>query len=407
MPYREHDRRIRFDVFIGVWMLLGATAAWAGEPQLTGRADLEVRLYSDAPKHAGQDTRRVQPSLLLSPELYMDWNEGDDSLTAAPIVRLDGVDRERTHMDIREFAWKHYDTDWSLTAGIDTVFWGATESRHLVDIVNQTDLVEDPGAEEKLGQPMINLAYQFDQSEVSLWWLPVFRERTYPGQDGRFRGAAVVDTAQAAFPDSKGNTDFAIRTTYTLDAWDAGLSYFRGTSREPRAVLGLNSTGQVIVIPTYDRIDQVGFDLQGALGDWLWKMEAIGRRGHGKNFAAFVGGFEYTSYGAFDGDADLGIIAEYLYDGRDLNAPATPYNDDVFLGARLSLNDVDDTSLLGGVMVDRNTGGALISLEYSTRLTDFVSLDVEAGILHNISTSDPLASYERDHTVLVRISRYF
>lgn len=379
----------------------------ATEPELTGQADLNVRLFSASPQHTAQDTRRAQPSVLLSPELYMEWNDGDDSLTIAPIVRLDAVDRERTHADVRELSWLHFKDDWTLTAGIDTVFWGATESRHLIDIVNQTDLVEDQGGEKKLGQPMINLAYQLEDAEVSLYWLPVFRERTFPGRDGRFRGAVVVDTNRATFPDGKGNADFAVRYTHTLGAWDAGLSYFHGISREPRAVLGLNSSAEVIVIPTYDRIDQLGFDLQGAIGDWLWKMEAIGRRGHAKTFAAFVGGFEYTTYGIFDSDADLGLIAEYLYDGRSVEAPVTPYDDDVFLGARLALNDVQDTSLLGGVMVDRDSGGMLISLELATRLSDFVSLNIEAQTLQKISSSDPLASYARDHNILISISRYF
>lgn len=388
-------------------LLVAGSVAWGAEPELTGRVDLEVLQFPTSPQHAGQDTRRTQPSMKLSPEFYLDWNDGDDSLTVAPILRLDAVDRTRGHADLRELIWLHVDDGWTVRAGVGTIFWGATESRHLVDIVNQTDLVEDPGGEEKLGQPMVNLAYQLEDGEVSLYWLPAFRERTFPGGDGRFRGAVVVDTTRAAFPDGKNAADFAVRYARTLGAWDAGLTYFHGTSREPRAVLGLNANAEVVVVPTYDRIDQVGFDLQGAVGDWLWKMEAIGRKGHVKTFAAFVGGFEYTSYAVFDSNADLGIIAEYLHDGRGVEAPATPYDDDLFLGARLMLNDISDTSLLGGVMVDRVNGGALISLELTTRLSDFVNLEVKAQALRNIAAADPLSAYDHDHNIRIRISRYF
>jgi len=49
-----------------------------------------------------------------------------------------------------------------LLVGINSVFWRVVESNHLVDILNQTDLIEDIDGEEKLGQPMISLSTQQD-----------------------------------------------------------------------------------------------------------------------------------------------------------------------------------------------------------------------------------------------------
>ena len=43
-----------------------------------------------------------------------------------------------------------------LRAGIGRVFWGVTESYHLVDVINQTDLVENVDRKDKLGQPLVN-----------------------------------------------------------------------------------------------------------------------------------------------------------------------------------------------------------------------------------------------------------
>ena len=46
---------------------------------------------------------------------------------------------------------------------------------------------------------------------------------------------------------------------------------------------------------------------------------------------------------------------EYLYDGRDsFEAPVTSFDDDVFVGTRIALNDVQDTSMLIVGVVDRN-----------------------------------------------------
>ena len=41
--------------------------------------------------------------------------------------------------------------DWSLSIGLGKVFWGVTEFNHLVDVINQTDLVEGIDGEAKLG----------------------------------------------------------------------------------------------------------------------------------------------------------------------------------------------------------------------------------------------------------------
>ena len=43
--------------------------------------------------------------------------------------------------------------------GVGKVFWGVTESQHLVDIINQTDLVENIDTEDKLGQPMLETTW--------------------------------------------------------------------------------------------------------------------------------------------------------------------------------------------------------------------------------------------------------
>jgi hypothetical protein len=51
-----------------------------------------------------------------------------------------------------------------------------------VDIINQTDLVENIDGEDKLGQPMVHFSYFGDWGVVDFFLLPYLRERTYPGK---------------------------------------------------------------------------------------------------------------------------------------------------------------------------------------------------------------------------------
>ena len=73
------------------------------------------------------------------------------------------------------------------------------ESRHRVDYINQTDGVEDVDGEDKLGQPMLNLGLQRDWGDLNFFYLPYFRERTFPGTKGRLRAPLVVDTDRARY----------------------------------------------------------------------------------------------------------------------------------------------------------------------------------------------------------------
>ncbi|MBE9552641.1 MAG: hypothetical protein IMF05_04165, partial [Proteobacteria bacterium] len=246
--------------------------------------------------------------------------------------------------------------------------------------------------------------------DISLFALPGFRERTFPASDARLSGPLPV-TGGATY-DSRAEdkrADFAVRWAKTLGDWDVGLSHFSGTSREPRLIPALDGSGQPVLIPHYDVIEQTGLDLQLTTERWLWKLEAVNRAGHGNRFVAATGGFEYSFYGVFGTDADLGLIVEYLYDGRDENgqAPFTAMQDDFFAGARLALNDEQSMEILAGAIVDRDSGATLVSVEASRRLSDRWKLELEGRFFANIPQDDPLVAIASDDHVTVRLSLYF
>ena len=134
-----------------------------------------------------------------------------------------------------------------------------------MDIINQTDLVEHPDTEDKLGQPMINLALIRDWGTVDLFVLPCFRERTFPGSEGRLlSGGIPIDTDQTRYESGakEKHVDWAVRWAHYFGDWDIGLSHFSGTSREPRFLSGTDGAGGFVLIPFYEQIDQTGLDMQ-------------------------------------------------------------------------------------------------------------------------------------------------
>ena len=94
---------------------------------------------------------------MLNPEIFHQFDNGAQ-FYFIPFFRYDHADKERTHFDIREFDFIYSGDFWSVRLGVRKVFWGTTETQHLVDIVNQTDFLEGPDGEDKLGQPMVNIS---------------------------------------------------------------------------------------------------------------------------------------------------------------------------------------------------------------------------------------------------------
>ena len=363
-------------------------------------------------------------SVTVEPEYFNEWNQGDDLFTFKPYLLVDQHDDNRTHADIRELSWIHAAQDWELMAGIGKVYWGVMEAAHLVDIINQTDLVVNIDGEDKLGQPMIDLTLIRDWGIVDLFVLPGFRERTFPSRQGRPRFAIPVDDdVLYASGAEELHTDLALRWSHTLGAFDIGIAHFTGTSREPRFVVlpaAVNPVTQTIskVTPLYETIDQTSIDLQAIYGSWLLKLEALTRSGQGERINSAATGFEYTFVGVRESALDVGVIMEYLYDDRGdtidvarvlTGAPFTlsPFQKDLVLGARLTLNDAASSELLASVIIDLDGNGESYNIEASRRLGDSWKLSLEARGVSNAPDGTTQSSFSDDTRLRIELARYF
>ena len=405
---------------IALWLRSGirklyivlAMLAWCGvgnaEPNaidLSGNISLDVRAFFQSADYFNQEDQNG--SISIEPEFYFDWADGSQRIVFNPFLRYDAADDERSHADMREFYWRGSYQDIELKVGVAKVFWGVTESQHLVDVINQTDLIENIDTEDKLGQPMVNLSFIKSWGTLELYVLPYFRERTFAGEEGRLRTSLVVDTDQASYEasDEEKHIDIAVRWRHYIGDWDIGLAHFSGTSRAPDLIPALRG-GKLVLIPHYQQIDQTSLDLQATKGDWLWKLELISSRNDQGRYTAFVGGFEYTLVGVLETVTDLGLLVEYLFDDRDDNA-TSPFQNDVFVGARWVLNDIQSTEVLAGVIVDSDTQATFGNIEASRRLGQSWKLSLQARIFSNQDKRDLLFDLRNDDYIEFQLSKYF
>ena len=369
---------------------------------LSGNVSLQSRTFLNDPLDSNQHNQYT--SFALEPELYHEWDDGKQMLNAAAFYRHDQHDEERTHGDIRELSWTGVYDNFEITAGISKVFWGVTESQHLVDIINQTDQVENTDGEDKLGQPMIRFSTEQDWGVLDLFILPSFRERTFAGIEGRPRIGLAIDNDTATYESNlkDKHIDYAIHWLGYFDETELGLSYFTGTGREPEAY---NLNGSVLV-PHYAQIEQIGLELQTIIEDWTWKLELISRDSKAQHYIATTAGFEYTLYGIFETTADLGIVIEYLYDDRDELA-TTPFQNDITTALRWALNDTQSTEVLLGIITDLDESEITSFIEASRRLGNEFKLTIEARSFSNTSANSPLHNFRQDDFVQVDLGWYF
>jgi hypothetical protein len=373
--------------------------------ELSGYISTEGRFFLNEPLYSGQ--KRESASIAVQPEFYHEWESGS-SFIFTPFGRLDSADPERSHFDIRELIclWLH--DSWEMRVGVAKVFWGVTEFLHLVDIINQTDLVEYIDGEDKLGQPMVNLSIPGKYGALDLFVLPYFRERTFPGKKGRLRSQVVVDTDEAVYESSaeEYNVDLAMRYSNTIGDWDFGIYHFHGTGRDPTLLLKTDAAGNPNLIPFYERIGQTGLDAQVVSGNWLLKLESLYRTGQGKDFFAGVGGFEYSVVNVASSGIDLGLIGEWAYDERG-NEATTGFDNDLMAGARLAFNDAASTEVLAGVFQDLDSDGTALLLESSRRISDHWKITLDAFLLLESSRGDTFHDLRDDDNVQIEVAYYF
>lgn len=364
--------------------------------------EFENRFFYNDPLFVGQ--KDFFPSIAFNPKYSLDWNDGYESINTELFARLD-VDSKRTHWDIRELYYQKVKGNWELSIGLKKVFWGVTESIHLVDIINQTDAIESFDGEQKFGQPMIQFSLNMSFGTFDFFYLPYHRKRIFPGTKGRFRFPIVIDSEDIIYENSaeEWHQDFAIRYSNSFNIIDLGVSHFYGTGREPYFMF--DEQGNISAI--YPIINQTGLDLQITHNAFLWKLETIYRSNNFQNFFALAAGFEYTFSNIKNTGIDLGLIGEYLYDERDEWALSSMEND-IFLGSRIAFNDVMDTSILIGVTADLESSSKIYSVEASRRFGNSFKLELEGRFFSNISNNEIiLSNFKNDSFVGLSLTKYF
>ena len=151
----------------------------------------------------------------------------------------------------------------------------------------------------------------------------------------------------------------------------------------------------------------MGFDAQATLESWLLKTEVVGRWSSSfENHIALVSGFEYSFFDIKSSGADLGIVGEFLFDGRGQDAPTIAQND-VLIGLRFALNDAASTDALLGLFVDLEGDGTIVTLEANRRFGNNFKGTLNYTAWSVSEPSSPLAAFDREDNIRLELGYFF
>ncbi|ARU86484.1 hypothetical protein [Pseudomonas sp. M30-35] len=325
-----------------------------------GSVGVDTTLYSDEPLYQNQSSRDVLGSGYADLSLAAE-SESGDRYDLSLFSRISPDRQHKVTGDIRQASvWISTDlADYKF--GVLKQTWGMLEAWSPVDIINQRDMAEDFQGKVKLGQPGAVAAFKLDDSVLSLYGTTYARERRFgEGRDRlRILPAPITDEH---YERGRWAPDFAARYQFRLgDSIDIAVSQFKGHNREPVLQALADRNGVYAFTADYQTIEQTGLEAQYVYGDSIFKSEVIYQDGAEDSFFGGGVGAETNFATWLGGMGDLTLYAEFYHDDRSDQAPITPFQRDIFTGARYSLND------LNGYMLElRNTH----DLEWQSNLID-------------------------------------
>ena len=338
--------------------------------------------------------------------------EKDDFFAKVLIAGLyDTHEEERNFLRANE-AYLRYDfqeQEATVTAGRQILFWGALEVYNPVDIINTQDLAYDPFNIYKIGANLFSFGKFFENSGLELIAKFIEQDQPFPGPQSPYfifppflvydekLITEESDARPTLYLKYSGSTD----TKYPID-YAVVLS--NGYDKQRLITLtGPNKLQQNAYIAskimTFDTI---------VIDATLVKVEAsytdIKDNTVLSDYFQLGAGVEHTLEQIYRG-WDLGLISEYyLYRITDKTKfddlrLFQPFQNDLFLGFRLTFNDVGSSEIVGGGIIDMEYRDEMsLYAKFKTRVFDNIIIEADIRkIIPNNENAPTLFKLIDDH----------
>lgn len=383
-----------------VFQLAAPGISQSNETEIITRIENEHLLFPDKPSYSEQESYfpSVAGEFQLSKQINSNY-----FVQFKLFARHDFRDTVRTRYDVREMFLQHQARNYTLHLGVRKLFWGVTESNHLADIINQNDFLEGFNNDQKLGQLLWQNTWVLKQGTIELMYLPVHRRARFSGEKGRLRpplypGNRDEITDQYTTGSGRFYPSFVGRYASAFNDLDLGVTYLHGLAKTPFITENMEIK--------YPVINQFGVDIQYAFKGLLLKNESMLQINQYENYMASVAGFEYTFDNVLNTGFNIGLLSEYLYDGRR-EMSLSGRDNDLFTGIRFTRNDIHSTQLLLGGIFDLEKQSKMYNVKVSRRLNEKVKITLDGVFFSSISQEEVIYLFKQDSYLKAAISYFF
>jgi hypothetical protein len=303
---------------------------------------------------------------------------------------IDTQEEERDYFRANE-AYLQYDfveQDLRVTAGREVLFWGALEVYNPVNIINRQVLTRDPFEVFKKGSYLISCSKYLESSEIQLLTTLYEQDQEFPGKESPYY----------IFPEFL-TYDKNLITEESRKRPTGYLKYSGSTDTfyplDYALVVSNGYDSQRLITPVGDGILRqnayiaskfLTFDTL-VVNATLLKLEAsytdVKDVPNISDYYQVGAGIEHTLEQVYRG-WDMGLISEYyLYKTTDKNKSDDlrlfqSFQNDLFLGFRLTFNDVASSEIVGGGIFDLEYDGEYsLFAEFNTRVFDMFTLSAD------------------------------
>lgn len=276
---------------------------------------------------------------------------------------VDSKEDERDFLRLDELFAMYRADEWEAALGRRIFFWGALEVYNPVDILNPQDTLYDPfDPDAKKGVNTATYSHFFEESQLDVLIKAGEAGSSIGDEDSPYNLYSVYFNPELSTSHGTDTPGIYLKYSGSTD-WDYPLDYAFAFTHgyDNQRYLFLNADSELqerayrankyLMWHTWV-VDATLLKLESSYTDVL-DDENVG------DYWQLGLGMEHTLEQLFSGN-DLGLIAEYYtYNqsedsllGRD--ALSNIFQNDLFLGLRLTLNDASSTEIVGGGIFDLN-----------------------------------------------------
>ena len=95
-----------------------------------------------------------------------------------------------------------------------------------------------------------------------------------------------------------------------------------------------------------------------------------------------------------------------LHDSRSKDEPQVLSDQDIFFGYRITLNDMSDSSFLGGTTYDTSKYSSTTFLKYETRIYENYNFQISLTEFSGSQPSDPSYIFDSDDFIQIKLTSY-